>query len=255
MIVVPLIQFFITFLILKWLLKQKSGEPFSRKTVMKLLLFGAVSVMLCLAISFVLPIERDTFFGMNPILSGFLTALITAALFEEIMKYLLFRLAIRKNGEVLCWHDAILAAVIVGMGFTLLEDLEFVIGGDASILRALVPGHLLFQAVMGYYYGKARVTKQFKYDVLSLAVPILLHTVLDMFIISLMSIVGDRAALDGLTEETIKTMPYGSYLVPTLFCVIAVLVLTLVALILMAVKISRWHKNGEKQELLKAENT
>ena len=253
MFLVPIVQLAVCLLILRWLLKQKTGERFSKKAVWRFLLFGALSAVLLFALSFVVEIKTDAFFGMNPLLSGFLTALLTAALLEEVFKYLLFRLAVRKNGEVKCWLDAILAAVIVAIGFTLLEDLTYLFDGAGSVLRALLPGHLLFQAVMGYYYGKARVTKQAKYHVLSLAVPILLHTLFDMFLIALMSIVGDPSAITSLTEEQILALPYSGWMIPLLICAVAVFAATLIALIAAAVKISRWSKRGEKQELLQAE--
>ena len=248
MIIAAIVQVLVCVLILRWLLKKKTGERFSKKTVVKFLVFGAIAVCLTYAVSFVLPIQRDTFFGMNPILCGFLTALITAAILEELAKYLMFRLAIRKNAAVVTWLDAIIAAVIVAIGFTLLEDVAYLSGG--SILRAFVPAHLLFQTIMGYYYGKARVTKRAKYDVLSLVLPILAHTAFDMFIIAEMSILGDQSSLTGLTEESLKAMPNGNYLLPLAICIIAVFVITVVALIAAGRKIGRWSRNGEKQEAL-----
>lgn len=253
MIVAAVLQFLVCFLILLWLLKKKTGEPFSKKYVAKCLIFGALSAILPFALLFALPIDKTAFFGMNPILSGFLTALIMAALVEEVAKYILFRLAIRKSGEARTWLDAILVSVMVAIGFTLLEDLTYLFGGG-SILRALLPCHLLFGAFMGYFYGKARVTKQAKYDVLSLAVPILAHTLFDMFIIGLMSMVGDPKNITSLTEEKLNALPYASYLIPMLVCAIAIMILMVIAMLLTARKISLWSKNGEKQELLQAEN-
>lgn len=253
MIFVVLVQCAVATLILLWVLKKKTGQPYSKKAIAKFVLFGALSVVLCLGLTFVLPISRDTFFGMNPILSGFLTALLTAALLEEVMKYLFFRLAVWKNREVVCWLDAIIAAVAVAVGFVILEDIEFAVSGSGNIVRALIPCHILFQIIMGYYYGKARVTKQFKYDVLSLVIPILCHTAFDMFLIGLMSITGDVNALAGMSESEIVAIPYFNYAVPMLVCAIAILIASLVALILMLRKIGVWSKNGEKQELLKEE--
>ena len=250
MILVPIVQLAVCLLILRWLLKQKPGERFSKKAVWRFLLFGALSAVVLIALSLASPIKKDAFFDLHPLLSGFLTALLTAALLEEVLKYLLFRLAIRKNGEVRCWQDAILAAVIVAIGFTLLEDLTYLFDGAGSILRALLPAHLLFQAVMGYYYGKARVTKQAKYHVLSLAVPILLHTLFDMFLIAIMSIAGDPSAMLSLTEEEILALPYAGWMTPLLVCAIAVFAATLIAMIVFAVKLHKWKQNGEKQELL-----
>ena len=254
MIIVFAVEAAVCFLILKWLLKKKTGEPFSRKMVAKLLGFGALSIIVFMAITLFLPIERDTFFGLNPVLAGFLTALLTAGLFEELMKYIFFRLALIKNREVISWLDAVIAAIIVGMGFTLLEDLEFVVSGDTNILRAIVPAHLLFQAIMGYYYGKARVTGKSIYDVLSLAVPVLIHTFFDMFLISLMAIFGDKInSPEQLTAEEVMNLPYWGYAIPLLIGAVASIVIIFIAMIMMFKRIGSWSRNGEKQEKLKAE--
>ena len=253
MFLVPIVQLAVCLLILSWLLKQKPGERFSKKAVWRFLLFGALSAIVLIALSLASPIKKDAFFDLHPLLSGFLTALLTAALLEEVLKYLLFRLAIRKNSEVRCWQDAILAAVIVAIGFTLLEDLTYLFDGAGSILRALLPAHLLFQAVMGYFYGKARVTKQAKYHVLSLAVPILLHTLFDMFLIAIMSITGDPLAMANMTEKELFALPYAEWLFPLLACAAVVAVGTLIAMIVFAVKLHKWKQNGEKQELLQEE--
>lgn len=86
MILAALAQFAVCFLILAWVLKKKTGEPYSRKAVIRFVLFGALGVILFFCLTLVLPIQEDTFYGMNPIISGFLTALITASLTEEIMR-------------------------------------------------------------------------------------------------------------------------------------------------------------------------
>ena len=252
MILAAILQFAVCLFILVWLLKKKTNEKFTKKTVAKFILFGALSLAVSLTISMLSPIEEDFFFGMNPLLSGFLTALVTASLFEELMKYIFFRLALLKNREVKNWHDVIIACIITGIGFVLAEDIEYIISGDGSLIRAILPGHILFQALMGYFYGKARVTKKFGYHVLSLAVPIAAHTVFDMFIISLMSVVGGNPnMLSGLTKEELAEIPYSNYIIPLIICVIVVMVLFLITLIVTLKKISKWSKNGEKQELLK----
>ncbi len=253
MIVIFAVQAVVCVLILKWLLKKKTGAPYSKKMIAKLLGFGALSVIVFFSITLFFSIERDAFFGLNPILAGFLTALITAALFEELVKYIFFRLALIKNKEVISWLDAIIAAIMVGMGFTLMEDLEFAIVGDSNLLRAIIPAHLLFQAIMGYYYGKARVTKKTIYDVLSLLIPVLAHTFFDMFIISLMAIFGDRiSSLTELNPETLLGMPNWDYVIPVLIGAVASIIVVFVAMILMFRRIGLWSKNGEKQESLNA---
>ena len=253
MFIVALIEIVVDLLILRWVLKKKAGEPFSKKKVAKYFFFGVLALVVALIVSMISPIERDMFFGFNPIIAGFLTAFLTAALFEECFKYLFFRLALIKDTEVKSWRDVIIVAVIVGVGFTLIENIEFAISGSGNLLRAFLPGHILYQFFMGYFYGKARVTGEKKYDVLSLVVPILAHAVFDMPIIALIVATGDMN-LDNLTSadvEAIMQLPYFGYFIPLLVFTIAVMVAMLVGLIAFAKTMNSWSKKGEKLELLK----
>lgn len=210
---------------------------------------GMLSTVAFLAVSLLLDIKKDAFFGLNPILAGFLTALITAALAEEVFKYIFFRLSLIKNKEVISWLDVTIAAIVVGIGFTLAEDFEFAIVGATNILRAFIPAHILFQAIMGYYYGKARVTGRRLYDVITLVFPILVHTFFDMFLIGLRAVVGDNPdALKDLSEEALLNMPGWEYVIPMLIGAILAVVIVLVGMILMLRRIGVWSKKGEKQE-------
>ena len=240
------VQLVVCVLVLRWLLKCRSERPFPKKAVVKFLLFGALSALVILISP--ISLKRDQFFGLNPLLAGFLTAFITAALLEEVAKYLFFRLALIKDKNVTTWHDCVMACILVGMGFLIFEDLEFAITGSTNILRAIIPGHLLFQAWMGYFYGKAKVTKKSIYHVLSLVVPIAIHTLFDMFLISLMSIV----EVDGKIADvdTIMTHPYVSYMIPLAVCAIVVLIATLVALVKTLKLVGNWGKNNELQDKL-----
>ena len=133
--------------------------------------------------------------------------------------------------------------------------MEFAISGDTTLLRAFLPGHILFQFLMGYYYGKARVTGKVKYHVLSLLVPILVHTLFDLFIISLKFAIGDVSVLSSITTmEEITALPNGGYMIPLGVGIVVTMVGMLIWLIAALVKIGKWSKNGEKQELLAAEN-
>ena len=250
MIIVAIIEFVVCFLILKWLQKKKTGEPYSKKKVARFLIFGALALIFALGISFVLPIERDMFFNFNPVLAGFLTAFITAALFEECVKYIFFRLALLKNNETKSWLDITIAAVILGIGFTFTENIEYIVSGSGNILRVFLPGHILFQFFMGYFYGKARVTGEKKYDALSLIVPMLIHTIYDMPIISLMVAIGDTDALQNADLEKLMQLPYYGYIIPLFVCIIAVAIAMFIGLIVSAKKINTWSKNGEKQETM-----
>ena len=108
---------------------------------------------------------------------------------------------------------------------------------------------------MGYYYGKARVTGKAKYHVLSLLVPILVHTLFDTFVISLKFAIGDVSVLSSITTmEEITALPNGGYMIPLVVGIIVTMLGMVIWLIVALAKISKWSKNGQKQELLAAEN-
>lgn len=246
---VAIFQVVVTLIIMSWILKRKTGEKFTKKAVAKFLVMGFLSFVLGIILANYIP-TKEVFSDLNPLLGGFLSAFLLAALYEEILKYLFFRLALFKNREAKCWLDVVIVAVVVAIGFTLLEDIEYVIAGVGNIIRALIPGHILFQIYMGYFYGKARVTGKFRYHVLSLAVPILLHTLFDMFIIGLLFIIKDPIAVRSMTNEQIMALPNVGFMVPLTICTVITLVGMFVLLIISLKNINTWSKKGQKQELL-----
>ena len=253
MFAVMIVQALVCVLLLFRLLKDKGGERFTAKAVWKFLLFGALVYFVLTALALIFDVNKRVFWNMNPIPAGFLSAFLLAAIPEEGMKYIFFRLAVRKNRELVTRHDAVIAAVILAIGFTILEDIQYTVFGSGSILRAFLPMHLLFQGVMGYWYGRAKAEGKPFFHVLSLALPVLMHTLFDMFLIGLMAALGtDR--LQGLDSETVMALPYFNYLIPMLVAAIAVMVAGLVGLIVLFGKIRKWKKNGQLQEpLQKAE--
>ncbi|MCR4717557.1 MAG: PrsW family intramembrane metalloprotease [Lachnospiraceae bacterium] len=257
-----IVQFVVCIFILKWTLKQKPGERFSKKSVAKFLGFGALSVVVVF-VCFGLVVDKESFSGQAPILYGFLTAFCFAAVPEELGKYLFFRLAIAKNREVDCWLSAIIAAITVGAGFTLLEDVEFVVSGAGSFVRAFLPCHLIFQLIMGYFYGKACVTKEKKYHVLSICVPIVCHTLFDMFLVAMKPFMKAVLKMQESGElpsdmiknpekyaDIVKNIPHYNETVVYLICSFVVFVVAFVALIVLFSKLGKWNKNGEKLESL-----
>ncbi len=252
MIFAVILQFVVCFFIMKWVLKQKPGEKYSKKTVAKFFVIGALTTIPALILADILSLGKDTFWGLNPFVAGFLTALVSAALLEEIAKYIFFRIAMIKKQEMTCWLDVIIAAIVFGIGFALIEDISYAIFGDGNILRAILPMHILFQLIMGYYYGKALVTKQFKYHVLSLAAPILCHTIFDMFPLSMKALLKDmdQDVFKSLSNEELMKLPYLNELFVMVAGFIVVAIASVVLLVIMIRKIGVWSRNGEKQEAI-----
>ena len=63
-------------------------------------------------------------------------------------------------------------------------------------------------------------------------------------------IIGDVNAVTTMSEEEISGLPYYEYAVPMMVCAIAVMVISLIALILFLRKVGVWSRTGEKQEQL-----
>ena len=243
----------VVILLITWLLKKKQGEKFSKKFAFKALGFGALAVIICLVLSSVLSVKEIP--GIEqPLLSGIVTAFVLAALYEEVFKYLFFRLLLIKNQEVKTWHDTIIACILVGMGFTVLENIEYGIAGAGNLVRVLVPCHLLFQFFMGYYYGKARVTKKPVYHVLALVVPMLWHTFFDMFIVSIKKLLSGgsidqlAASVAGKSAQEMMADPlYSTFVIYGAGMIIAMLI-CLITLIVSLHKVGKWSKEGKLQE-------
>ncbi|OIJ15877.1 protease PrsW [Anaerobacillus arseniciselenatis] len=120
------------------------------------------------------------------LLSKFLQAFVSAALFEEFFKWFILFYIFYKNEQFDQHYDGIVYGVSISLGFATMENIFYLIvfGVDQAIFRALLPvsSHALFGVVMGYYLGKAAITEsraKSKLVVLSLFLPWLLHGIYD----------------------------------------------------------------------------
>ncbi|MBR4461884.1 MAG: PrsW family intramembrane metalloprotease [Erysipelotrichaceae bacterium] len=196
---------------LYWLmLRSKKEDPFPKGGLLRLLIAAVISValssILSLPMSMIVAIFRS---GALKDLPGFIELIqndpsvlkqmmentdsgilsmtvrsivdmfFSAGLLEEGLKYLTCRMAIRKEGMVRTWMDAVVAFAIVGITFELLENVAFGAGSDvvSTLLRALASAHFAFGVIMGYFHGKSLVTGKKRYRLLSFFVPLLYHTV------------------------------------------------------------------------------
>lgn len=116
-------------------------------------------------------------------------ALFGAAIPEEVAKFVLLWLFLRRNRYFDEYVDGIVYAVCVGMGFAAFENIGYVFGSQEAwlatgIVRAVVsvPAHFFFAVSMGYFYSKAAfgpVDQQKRNITLALLVPIALHAAFD----------------------------------------------------------------------------
>lgn len=172
---------------------KKSPEPTGQ--LVKAFLFGILSVPVSFCISIPLGI-----IGLYPveatnILGSISTAFFGAAIPEEIAKFIMLWLLLRKNPYFDEKMDGIVYAVCVSLGFAALENIMYLFSNADSYLsvgiaRAIfaIPGHFCFGILMGYYYSLAKFYPKTpkKNKALILVAPILVHGVYDsiLFIIS-----------------------------------------------------------------------
>lgn len=238
-----------------WMLRIKKDDPFPKGSVAKMLLTGALCTFAATILTVLLgllvvlirigptdlaallsnPESEETagileriqaVSGTPTLLHAFVSAFFTAALVEELLKYLAVRLCIRKPGTVKTRMDAVICAAIVGLAFQVIEDLTYAGDVVTALFRAFTPFHFVFGAIMGYYYGKSLVTGRKDDRVRALLIPILVHGLYDFSI------------------QCLHVKDY--YIIFTLIMMVLMLILT----VFMIVKIHKWSREGTLAEPL-----
>lgn len=172
---------------------KKSPEP--TRQLVKAFFYGILSVPLSLCISIPLGLLGVYPAEATNILGSICTAFFGAAIPEEIAKFFMLWLLLRKNPYFDEKMDGIVYAVCISLGFAALENIMYLFSNAESYLsvgiaRAIfaVPGHFCFGILMGYYYSLAKFYPKTpkKNKVLILIAPILVHGLYDsiLFIIN-----------------------------------------------------------------------
>lgn len=170
------------------------------KSLLKAFFGGWLAVLM--DIGLVTTIEYSI--GLFPILPDtvFYDSFLTAAIPEELCKFLIFMIFIWRDKNFDEYFDGIVYATFIGLGFACIENIEYVFmyGFGAGVSRALfaVPGHFLFGVLMGYFLSLAKFTpeKRKKYIFLGLLFAIIAHGLYDwllMFVERLSSMGSDFA--------------------------------------------------------------
>ncbi len=172
---------------------KKSPEPTGQ--LVKAFLWGILSVPLSFCISIPLGLIGVYSVEATSILGSISTAFLGAAIPEEIAKFIMLWLLLRKNRYFDEKMDGIVYAVCVSLGFAALENIMYLFTNADSYLsvgiaRAIfaVPGHFCFGILMGYYYSLAKFYPKApkKNKALILVAPITVHGLYDsiLFIIN-----------------------------------------------------------------------
>lgn len=175
--------------VLLWFIYRKdkdAPEPTSRLVLAFVLGIASVLVSMCISVPL-------AFMGLYPyeptdVVEAVRLSFLGAAIPEEVAKFLMLWLLLRRNRYFDEKIDGIVYAVCVSMGFAALENLmylfqnydEFMSVGVARAIFAL-PGHFCFGVLMGYYYSRLKICghTSTRDHILVLAAPILAHGLYD----------------------------------------------------------------------------
>ena len=180
---------------------KKSPEPIGQ--LLKALLFGVLSIPLALCMARALGLLGAYPAEVTDVVGAIKTAFFAAAIPEEVAKFVLLWLLLRKNRYFDEKMDGIVYAVCVSLGFAAVENIlylfsnaeDFVVVGVSRAIFA-VPGHFCDGILMGYYYSLARFypKMQSKNRALILIAPILAHGAYD----ALLFVSNQAPAIGGL---------------------------------------------------------
>lgn len=175
-------------ILLFYIWRKDKDKPEPTGQLIKAFFFGVLSVFVSSCIS-----RPLAWLGFNPeevttIVGALCDAFFGAAIPEEIAKFAMLWLLLRKNKFFDEKMDGIVYAVFVSLGFAAPENLLYLLNNydnflEVGIYRALfsVPGHFCFGVLMGYYYSLARfypmAGRRIKFMVLG--APIIVHGLYD----------------------------------------------------------------------------
>ena len=180
---------------------EKSPEPTGQ--LVKAFFYGIVSIPLSFCMSIPLGLIGVYPAEATSILGSVSAAFFGAAIPEEIAKFIMLWLLLRKNRYFDEKMDGIVYAVCVSLGFAALENIMYLFTNADSYLsvgiaRAIfaVPGHFCFGILMGYYYSLAKFYPKTpkKNEALILVAPIIVHGLYD----SILFIINVTPAISGI---------------------------------------------------------
>jgi len=123
------------------------------KLLVKILIFGAISVIPVFIIEKILMYFGQQFLDTNSVIFVFFNSFIVAGLTEEAFKFLVIYIFIWNNKEFNEIFDGIVYATYASLGFALIENILYVYskGASVGIVRAFtaVPAHMIFGITMG----------------------------------------------------------------------------------------------------------
>lgn len=157
-------------------------EPVGK--IVKAFFLGMLSVPLDLILIFIFDLDTVPYIFDSAVMQQIATAFFSAAIPEELSKFLILILIIWRSKDFNERMDGIVYAVCVSMGFATVENVMYVFEDPSCAWgRALfaVPGHFLDAVLMGFFLSMAKFTvKRRGWNwMMTLVAPILAHGIYD----------------------------------------------------------------------------
>ncbi len=186
MILCFLISIVSSVILLLWLLHLQKCEPYPRGEILIMLAWGFWSAF-AVGLTFWLLDEINVFeiiSGSNRLLFVFFDNFLGAAIPEELVKYIIAVILIKRNALRDTKFHVAMCCSYVAIGFQIVEDILFAMDGTIStaIARAVVPFHFTYGALMGVFLGRAMTTGKKHYRFLALFLPIMIHGIFDLLV-------------------------------------------------------------------------
>lgn len=186
MILIFLVSLIPSVLIIVLLSRRRKDEPLYKKASHYALFGGLISVLPILVVSTVLfftnrLLKATVLKGISDLAYDAIYTFVVLAFAEELVKFVVFRLLLKKKYYDYTWADVTAFMVIIGAAFGLIEDIPYAFGANPMemIVRGVTMGHVGYGFVMGWFYGKRLYTGNKIYAVIAFVLPCLLHGIYD----------------------------------------------------------------------------
>lgn len=160
-------------------------KPEPKKLVIRVFFMGTLSLILPIIAGLVFGNFERNFFEINPWLGIFVMSFISAALIEEVSKFLIFKIIIYNNKKFDEVMDGILYMATISLAFAAVENFLYGMGGNLWVIgmRAItaVPLHAICGGIMGYYIGREKISGEYGAAGKGLFLAIFIHGIYDFF--------------------------------------------------------------------------
>lgn len=181
-IIIFLISLVPSILIIIWLRNRHKEDLVYKKSCTFAFWGGIIGVLPIILLSGTLYLINILFFrNMNVFVYVGISNFIVAAFAEEIIKYSVFRVTLKKRPYSYSWADVTAVMVIVGTAFGLLEDIPYALETNPiqMLVRGISMGHVGYGFIMGWFYGKKLYTGKKIYGVIAILLPWFIHGLYD----------------------------------------------------------------------------